>query len=152
MSENARGSENDGDSEDWSAQATARNLQRVVPISQKQDGEATLALSVMELYGNGHGLLRYLLSYEAAEEGTYEGSPDPETAVFIGPDRHLEVGLVAFNAVAGEAQGLLHVTGLPDSGHLKVEIVRIHFRDFRGARDAALRRPLEGPWIFGFSF
>ncbi len=51
--------------------ASARNLERVEPIGQRRAvGDITVALASLELFGEGVGVLRYLVSYEA---GMFEG-------------------------------------------------------------------------------
>jgi hypothetical protein len=61
---------------------SARNLERVVPIGQRRTvGDITVALASLELFREGVGVLRYLVSYEAGMfEGGY-GIPEPEFIV-----------------------------------------------------------------------
>jgi hypothetical protein len=43
--------------------ASARNLDRVVPVAQRQTvGEITVAITSLELFGEGVGILRYRIS------------------------------------------------------------------------------------------
>ena len=50
---------------------SARTLERVVPIGQRQTvGEVMVTLTSLELYEEGLGVLRYLVSYE---EDMFEG-------------------------------------------------------------------------------
>lgn len=145
---------NEGDYEhpDWFDWATARDLHRVIPIAQKEsNGRATFALSALELYDGGYGLLRYLVSYESLSQDSYEGAIEPEVLICVDSGLLLENQLVSYNAVRGEAQGLLEVAGLPNSGEVEVEIARLNLRDFGDMQEDSVINLLEGSLIFRFS-
>lgn len=68
--------------------ASARNLDPVVPIGQRRTvGEVTVALTSLELFGEGVGVLRYRISYDGAcstasssrssSSGTHRAAPCP---------------------------------------------------------------------------
>ena len=70
--------------------ASARNLDRVVPIGQRQTvNEVTAALASLELFGEGVGILRYLVSYETGMFEVGYGIPEPELVVRDGSGREL---------------------------------------------------------------
>jgi hypothetical protein len=47
------------------SQSNARTLRKVVPIAQRREaGGITVALSALELYEGGEGILRYLISHD----------------------------------------------------------------------------------------
>ena len=62
--------------------ASARNLERVVPIGERRTvDDITVALASLELFGEGLGILRYLVSYETGMFEVGYGIPEPELVV-----------------------------------------------------------------------
>ena len=107
------------------SRSNARTLRKVVPIAQRREaGGITVALSALELYEGGEGILRYLISYDpkAAFE---DGGPEPEMEVRDGSGRRYGWGLEGYSGGPGETEGTLKVLDLPDSGDLKIRVLRV---------------------------
>ncbi len=105
---------------------SARNLQRVVPIGQRRAvGEVTLALTSLELFGEGVGILRYRISYETGmfEDGYH--IPEPELVVRDSSGRELPWSPQGSSSSESEADGEVEVRDLPETGELEVEVPRL---------------------------
>jgi hypothetical protein len=104
--------------------ASARNLERVVPIGQRRAvDEVTVALTSLELFGEGVGVLRYRISYEV---GMFEGEiPMPELVVRDESGRKLPWSLQGGGSSTDEADGEVEVRDLPEAGELEVEVTRL---------------------------
>jgi hypothetical protein len=130
--------------------AAARNLDRVVPIAQRQTvGEVTVALASLELFGEGLGVLRYRISYE---EGMFEsgyGIPEPEFVIRDGSGRELSWSPQGSGGSDIETDGEVEVRDLPESGDLEVEVTRLVFDEEAG--EEVETDSCEGPWTFRFS-
>ena len=125
------------------SRSNARTLQKVVPIAQRREaGGITVALSALELYEGGEGILRYLISHdpEAAFEG---GGPEPEMEVRDGLGRRYGWGPEGYSGGPGETEGTLRLVDLPDSGDLAGRVVRVVRTE---PTDAAVSEGREGPW------
>lgn len=60
------------------SQGNALTLRKVLPIAQKREADGiTVALSALELYEGGEGILRYLISYDP-QTVAKDGAPEPE--------------------------------------------------------------------------
>ena len=133
--------------------ASARNLDRVVPIGQRLTvGEVTFALTSLELFGEGVGVLRYRISYcEGRFEGGY-GIPEPELVIRDGSGRVLPWSPQGSGSSESEAYGEVGVRELPEVGKLEVEVKRLVslvFDDEVGEEVA--EDSYDGPWIFSFT-
>jgi hypothetical protein len=131
--------------------ASARNLDRVVPIGQRLSvGEVTVALTSLELFGEGVGVLRYRISYEG---GMFEGEiPMPELVVRDGSGRELPWSPQAAGSGTGEADGEVEVRDLPETGELEVEVARLVLLVFdEELEEEVVEDSCDGPWIFRFA-
>jgi hypothetical protein len=130
---------------------SARNLDRVVPIAQRPTvGEVTLALTSLELFGEGVGVLRYRVSYEA---GMFEdGIPEPEFVVRDGSGRELPWSPQGSSSSTDEADGEVEVRDLPGTGELEVEVARLVSLVFdEEAGEEVVEDSYDGPWTFRFA-
>jgi hypothetical protein len=131
--------------------ASARNLDRVVPIGQRRTvGEVTVALTSLELFGEGVGVLRYRISYEA---GMFEGEiPMPELVVRDESGRELPWSLQGSSSGTDEADGEVEVRDLPETGELEVEVARLVSLAFdEEAGEEVVEDSHDGPWTFRFA-
>jgi hypothetical protein len=130
--------------------ASARDLARVVPIGQRQTvGEITIALTSLELFGEGLGVLRYRISYG---EGMFEGIPDPDLVVRDESNRELTWSPRESSSSEREADGEVEVRDLPETGMLDVEVTRLVSLVFdEETREEAAQNAYDGPWTFRFS-
>ena len=130
--------------------ASARNLERVVSIAQQRTvGETTVALTSLELFGEGVGVLRYRISYgEGISAG---GILEPELVVRDGSGRDLPWSPLGSSASGSEADGEVEVGDLPESGELEVEVERLVPLAFdREAGEEEVEDSYDGPWTFRF--
>jgi hypothetical protein len=133
--------------------ASARNLDRVVPIGQRRTvGEVTVALTSLELFEEGVGVLRYRISYEAGMfEGGY-GIPEPEFVVRDESGRVLPWSPRGSSSSESEADGEVEVRELPESGELEVEVTRLVSLVFdEEVGEEVEEDSFDGPWTFRFS-
>jgi hypothetical protein len=131
--------------------ASARNLDRVVPIAQRQTvGEVTVAFTSLELFGEGVGVLRYRISYEA---GMFEdGIPEPQLVIRDESERILPWSPQGGGASESEADGEVEVRELPETGELEVEVTRLVSLVFdEEAGDEEVDDSYDGPWTFSLS-
>ena len=135
---------------------SARNLQRVAPIAQRRTvGGITVALTSLELFGEGVGVLRYRISYEAGvfeASNRFAGVPEPEFVISDGSGRELPWAPQAWGGSESEADGDVGVSDLPEAGELEVEVprlVRLVFDDETGEERVEGSR--DGPWSFRFA-
>jgi hypothetical protein len=126
--------------------ASARNLDRVVPIGQRRTvGEVTLALTSLELFGEGVGVLRYRISYD---EGMFYGIPEPELVIRDESDRELPWAPRGSSNSDNEADGEVEIRDLPEAGELEVEVTRLVSLAFD---EEVVEESYEGSWTFSFS-
>lgn len=128
--------------------ASAWNLERVVPVAQKQAvGGITVALASLELFGEGVGVLRYLIS---SEEGLFEyGIPEPELVLRDASGRVLSWSPRGSGSRGGEADGEVEVRDLPQTGALEVEVTRLASLGFdEEAGEEVEEDSYDGPWTF----
>jgi hypothetical protein len=133
--------------------SSARNLDRVVPIGQRRTvGEVTVALTSLELFEEGVGVLRYRISYEAGMfEGGY-GIPEPEFVVRDESGRVLPWSPRGSSSSESEADGEVEVRELPESGELEVEVTRLVSLVFdEEVGEEVEEDSFDGPWTFRFS-
>jgi hypothetical protein len=130
------------------SRSNARTLRKVVPIAQcREAGGITVALSALELYEGGEGVLRYLISHDPKKAFEY-GGPEPEVEIRDGSGRLYGWGLEGYGGGEGETEGTLEVFDLPDSGDLEVRVLRVVRT---GPPDGAVGEAREGPWEFRLS-
>lgn len=131
--------------------ASARNLDRVVSIGQRLSvGEVTVALTSLELFGEGVGVLRYRISYEG---GMFEGEiPMPELVVRDRSGRELPWSPQGAGSGTGEADGEVEVRDLPEAGELEAEVARLVTLAFDEELGEEVEEDsYEGPWTFRFA-
>ena len=133
---------------------SAENLERVVPISLKQNsGGITLALSSLELFGEGLGVLRWLLSFDESvswSEGDV-GIPEPRFEIRNGDGLALPWSPQGAGASDRVADGDVRVEGLPESGELGVEVARLVSDAYENGDYSGDGPSYEGPWSFRFA-
>lgn len=134
--------------EDMFKPCTAHTLTRVIPIESKETvGGVTVALTALEVYQDGNGILRYLLSLDSGSRRKFEVLPGPHIEIEDGAGRTLPVELLEDSSSGRTASGLFQIAELPDSGELVVRILRIAgSKRFFDVGDFAW----EGPWVFRF--
>ena len=130
--------------------ASARNLDRVVPIGQRRTvGEITLALSSLEFFGEGVGVLRYRISYGA---GMFYGLAEPEFVVRDASGRELPWSPQGGGGSDTESDGEVEVRDLPEAGELEVGVTRLVSLVFdEEAGEEVVEDSYDGPWTFSFS-
>lgn len=127
---------------------TAQTLRRVVPIAAKESvGGVTVALTSLEVYQGGNGILRYLLSLDTRSRRRFETLPGPHLEIEDEAGRTLPVELLEDSASERTSSGLFQVAELPEAGKLTVRVRRIAgSKRFFDIGDFAW----DGPWIFEF--
>lgn len=134
---------------------SAQTLERVVPIAQKQtSGGMTLALSSLELYGEGLGVLRWLLSFNESSSWSEGGAGIPEPRFEIRDSEGHTLSWLPQGAGASdrEADGDVRVEGLPESGGLEVEVASLVSDAYEEGEYRGDGPSYEGPWNFRFTF
>ncbi len=135
---------------------SARTLERVVPIAQRQSvGGITVALASLELHGGGLGALRWRVSFgeEALRDDPdlgFWGISEPEFEVRDGEGRILPWSPRGAGGHDGQADGEAEVRDLPDGGEIKV-VVRRLVADAYGPEGEHEGPSCEGPWTFRFT-
>lgn len=133
------------------SRGNARTLRTVVPIAQKcEAGGLTVALSALELYEDGKGILRYLISHDpqTSFKDPFKGSPEPEIEVQDGSGRYYGWGLDGYSGGDGVTEGTLEIYDLPISGDLEIKVVRVVSTE---PPEGAVSEAHEGPWEFRLS-
>jgi hypothetical protein len=133
--------------------ASARNLERVVPIGQRQTvGEITVALTSLEIFGGDVGILRYLVSYEGLMFESGYGVPEPEFVIRNELGNVLPWSPRGGGGSPGETAGEVEVNDLPTSGELEVEVTRLVSLVFdEEVGEEVAEDAYDGPWTFRFS-
>ena len=137
-------------------EATARTLERVVPIAQRQTvGGITVALASLELHGEGLGALRWRISFgdEAlrSDPDVGLGIFEPEFEVRDGEGRTLPWSPKGAGASDREVEGEAEVWELPEAGEIEVVAGRLGSDaygpegEYEGEGSSH-----EGPWTFRF--
>lgn len=130
------------------SRSNARTLRKVVPIAQRREaGGITVALSALEIYEGGEGVLRYLISHDP-KTAFQNGGPEPEMEIRDGSGRRYGWWLEGYSGNPGEEEGTLGVFDLPDSGDLEIRVVRVVSTE---PPDGAVSEAREGPWVFRLS-
>lgn len=134
--------------EDMFGPCTAHTFVRVVPVVDKESvGDVTVALTALEVYKGGNGILRYLLSLDSRSRRKFEVLPGPHIEIEDDAGRALPVELLEDSASGRTSSGLFQVAELPESGNLTVRVLRIAgSKRFFDVGDFAW----EGPWAFQF--
>lgn len=131
--------------------ASARNLDRVLPIGQRLSvGEVVVALTSLELFGEGLGVLRYRISYA---EGLFGADiPMPEFVVRDGSGRVLPWSPRGAGSSEREADGEVEIRDLPETGELEVEVTRlVSLVIDEEAAEEVVEGSYDGPWTFRLS-
>lgn len=130
------------------SRSNARTLRKVVPIAQRRDaGGITVALSALELYEGGGGILRYLVSHDP-KTAFVDGAPEPEMEIRDGSGHLYGWGIEGYSGNPGEEEGTLEVFDLPGSGDLEIRVVRVVSTE---PPDGTISEAHEGPWEFRLS-
>lgn len=126
----------------------ARTLRKVIPIAQRREANGiTVALSALELYEGGGGILRYMISHDPRT--AFQGrASEPEMEVRDGSGRRYGWDLEGYSGGPGETEGTLVVFDLPDSGDLEIMVARVVDTE---PPDGAISEAHEGPWEFRLS-
>lgn len=135
---------------------SARNLERVVPVAQVRTvGDVTVALTSLELYGEGTGVLRWRVSLgEEALRGEPDfgfGIPEPVFEILAEDGRLLPWSPRDSRASDGESDGEIEVQELPETGELQIKVVRLAADAYGPDGDHPEEgASLDGPWPFRF--
>lgn len=133
------------------SRGNARTLRKVVPVAQKHEaGGIAVALSVLELYHGGSGILRYLISHDpqTAFGDLFGGGPEPEVEVQDGSGRRYEWVPGGSGGADGEMEGALQIFGLPGFGELEIRVLRVVSTE---PPQRTVSEAHEGPWEFRVS-
>lgn len=133
------------------SRGNARSLRKVVPIAQKREvGDIVVALSALELYEGGKGILRYLISHDpqTAFKDPFSGSPEPEIEVQDDSGLYYGWGLDGSGGGDGETEGTLEMYDLPESGELQIRVMRVISME---PPEGAVDESHQGPWEFRLS-
>ena len=140
--------------EHWKPAATT--LRRVVPVAQKRHASGlTVALSYLEIHEGGNGFLRFLFRQDRPTRQRALSHPRLELHVRAGSSLPLETQEDGSGSSMGPSYATLAshasllVFGLPDSGDLDVEVLRVVELDEFG-RPYEEGPSWEGPWEFRF--
>ena len=132
----------------------ARTLERVVSVAQKMKvGGVTVAIASLELYGEGLGVMRWLVSFDDGswDIGRDSGVPEPLFEFRDGADRTLMWWPQGGGASDGEASGDVRIEGLPDAGELNVEVPRLVADAYEDGEYRGDGPSYDGPWSFRFT-
>lgn len=133
------------------SRGNARTLRKVIPIAQKREaGGITIALSALELYEGGGGILRYLISHDPQKvfKDPFKGGLEPEIEVQDGSGRCYGWLPDGYSGGAGETEGTLQIFELPRSGDLRITVVWVVGTE---PPEGAVSEAHEGPWKFHLS-
>lgn len=114
----------------WHPAATT--LRRVVPVAQKRKVSGlTIALSFLEIHEEGNGYLRFLMCQDRPRRWRALTTPRLEVRILDGSGRLLETredgsgSSMQSSYATLESDASLLVFGLPESGYIDVEILRV---------------------------
>lgn len=140
----------DGYSE-W-REALAENLQRVVPIAQRETVDGiTVALVCLELFGEGLGVLSYRISVaRGGGNCSFYGVPEPEMSLLAPSGNALPCSPMAGGGSDVESDGKVEVRDLPEAGRLEVMVERLVVREWdpEAGEEVSEDDTYEGPWAF----
>ena len=124
------------------SRGTARTVGKGVPFAKTPEaGGITVALSALELYEGGGGILRYLVSHDP-KTAFVDGAPELEVEIRDGSGRRYGWGLEGYSGSPGEEEGTLEVFDLPGSGDLEIRVVRVVSTE---PPDGTISEAREGP-------
>ena len=126
-----------------------------MPIGQRLTvGEIAVALTSLELFGEGLRVLRYRISYvKELFEGGYgfRDIPMPELVVRDRSGRILPWSPLGAGASDRDADGEVEVRDLPQAGELEVEVTRLVTLVFdEEVGEEVVEDSFDGPWLFRF--
>ena len=137
-------------------QPSARTLERVVPVAQKRTvGDVTVAISSLEMHGQGACVLRWRISMGegalSAEPDFWFGTPEPEFEILADGDRSLKWSPMGGGMSDGDSDGEAEVWEMPETGELRVTVTRLS-ADAYGPEGDHLGEgaSMDGPWSFRF--
>lgn len=133
------------------SRGNARTLRKVIPVAQRREaGSIMVALSALELYEGGEGILRYLISHDphTVFEDPFKGSPEPEIEVQDASGRYYGWGLDGSSGGDGETEGTLEIFDLPGSGDIQIKVMRVVSTE---PPEGDVSEAHEGPWEFHLS-
>ncbi|MEJ7842637.1 MAG: hypothetical protein WKF95_12785 [Rubrobacter sp.] len=127
----------------------ATTLERVIPISEKQkSGGLTLALTSLEIYAEGNGVLRYLMEVDEASGVSFVSIPKPQFVITNDSGSELRNHFEEGSSSDRVAAGALNVFDLSCSGKLTVRVERIGYLEESLERRNLEAEPMEGTWSF----
>lgn len=111
---------------------TAKSLQRVVPVAQKRKASGlTVALSFLEIHEEGNGFLRFLMRQDRPTRWRALTIPRLEVRTRDDSGRLLETqedgggSSMQSSYATLESNASILVFGLPESGYIDVELLRV---------------------------
>ena len=114
----------------WHPAATT--LERVMPVAQKRKVSGlTVALSFLEIHEDGNGYLRFLMRQDRPTRWRALTTPRLEVRIRDGSGRPLETradgsgSSMQSSYATLESNASLLVFGLPESGQIEVEVLRV---------------------------
>ena len=137
--------------DEWFERTTARTIQRVVPIVQKEKVAGIMvALSYLEVHEAGYGVLWTLVSrrFQWSSLGKRRGLTEPEVHIHHSAGLSCDTRFLEAGGSYRNTNGATILSGLPESGELRVEVARIFVRNLSGDNEEESR---SGPWTFRFS-
>ena len=124
-------------------------LERVVSISQKQrSGDLTIALTSLELYAQGNGVLRYLMEIDETSGERFASIPRPEMVIAHESGTELRNDFEGGSSSGRVTAGEIDVFALPGSGKLTVRVKRVGYCEESLERRKLKAEPIEGTWVF----
>lgn len=134
--------------------SSARTLERVVPVAQKSTvGGITVAISSLELYEGGIGVLRWQVHFgeNQLRYGGGFGIPEPYFEIRDSEGRTLPWAPQGGGASDRDADGDVRVGELPNAGELEIEVTHLVADSYEHGEYAGDGSSYEGPWSFRFS-
>ncbi len=127
----------------------ATTLERVVSISEKQrSGNLTVALTSLEMYAEGNGVLRYLMEIDETSSVRFVGVPIPEMVITDDSGTELRNRFEGGSSSDRVAAGEIDVFDLSDAAKLTARVERIGYSEESLERRKLEAKPIEGTWIF----
>ena len=131
---------------------SAWTLERVVSKARREKvGEITVALTSLELFERGPGVLRWRVSLTedapGDDESHYGGMAHPAFIIRDTAGRTLSWSHRSSGSGGGESDGEIEVENLPSEGEISVEIP---FLTSKPWRKSLADRTYDGPWSFSF--
>lgn len=127
----------------------ATTLERVVSISEKQkSGSLTIALTSLEMYAEGNGVLRYLIEIDETSSVRFVSIPIPDLVITNGSGTELRNFFEGGSSSGRVAAGEIDVFDLSDAGKLTVRVKRVGYSEESLERRKLKAEPIEGTWVF----